>query len=242
MITKIFIYTVFVPLFFLSLKESFLLQNNVENRPPSVVIKKPVKNSSIPWNSIVPYAVHVNDPEDGNSEYDEIPGAEVLLMVNYFPRSTDAEKYVSQGLDKIPAPMIQMSKSTCLLCHTSKNKLIGPSFDLIADRYKATPDVIEALANKVISGSTGTWGELIMPTHPDLKIEEVKKMVSWILTNGSNPNQSFHTGIEGIFRTAEKPGGAPGVYTITASYTDHGISGIPKSNKQGRHTLIFRPN
>ena len=139
----------------MSFKGIFPNNNNVENKAPKVLITKPAANSTLPWNAMVPYSIHVDDPEDGNSEYDEIAINQVLLMVNYFSKSDDADKYLSQDELKMPEPLIQMSKSTCLLCHASKTKLIGPSFDLIAKRYDKNPAVIEALTEKVISGSRG---------------------------------------------------------------------------------------
>ena len=211
----------------------------VENKAPKVSIIKPIANSTLPGNSLVPYTVLVDDPEDGSSEYDEIAVNQVLLLVNYFSNPEDADKFLNQGKNKMPQPLLQMSKSTCLLCHASKAKLIGPSFDLIAERYNNDPAVIETLAKKVISGSTGTWGELVMPTHPDMETEKVKEMVRWILENGSNANQSFYIGTEGAFRTDIKPGGEAGTYALTASYVDNGVSDVANTNKQGEQTLLF---
>lgn len=242
MINKFFLYAGFALLILMSFKGIFPYKNNAENKAPKVIITKPAANSTLPWSTMVPYSIHVDDPEDGNTEYDEIAINQVILMVNYFQKSEDADKYLSQSKGKMPEPLMQMSKSTCLLCHASKAKLIGPSFDLIADRYDANPAVIEALTNKVISGSTGTWGELIMPTHPDLEVEKMKKFIRWILENGSNPYQTFYLGTEGIFQTIVKPSGEAGVYTLTASYLDNGVPDGLNSNKQGDQTLKYNPD
>jgi len=241
MIFNIFTYVGILELMLLSFNGFFFQKGVADNRPPKVLITKPTESSKISWNSMVPYSIHVNDPEDGNSEYDEIAANQVLLMVNYFSKPDDADKFLSQGNMKMPEPLSQMSKSTCLLCHASKAKLIGPSFDLIAERYNKNPAVIETLTTKVISGSTGSWGELIMPTHPDLKVQQVRKFISWILENGSNPYQTFYLGTEGVFRTVAKPNGEAGLYALTASYADNGIMGVPNSNKQGEQTVTFKP-
>ncbi len=234
----LFFYTGFAYLALFNFHGTFLPERLSGNNPPKVVITKPVK---LNWNSIVPFSIRVNDPEDGNSEYDEISTKEVLLMVNFLPNPSDAKKYLDQGLDKIPEPLMQMSKSTCLICHASKSILIGPSFDLIANRYQRNPGQVDALAQKVITGSQGTWGELIMPPHPDVKIEEMRKIIGWILDNGANPNQSFYVGTEGAFQTREKPKEQGGVYILTGGYTDHGIKIVPNSNMQGKHTLVLTP-
>ena len=66
-----------------------------------------------------------------------------------------------------------------------------------------------------------------MPTPHDKQIEQVKHMVSWILENGSNPNQTFYIG-------------TTGAYSLTAGYADNGVSGIPDSEKQGEKTVLLQ--
>ena len=237
---KIFVYAGAAVLVLMSTSGLFSDNSLVENKAPNVVITKPANGATLPWNSLVPYTILVDDPEDGSSEYEEIAVNQVLLLVNYFSKPADAEKFLNQNKSKMPQPLLQMSKSTCLLCHASKAKLIGPSFDLIAERYSNEPAVIEALSKKVISGSTGTWGELVMPTHPNMEIGQIKQMVSWILENGSNPNQTFYVGTAGAFRTIPKPNGAAGVYSLTAGYADNGISGALDSKKQGEQTVLLK--
>src|SRR5258708_10225750 len=139
------------------------------NNPPEVTITAPAKNGRFQWNSVVHYEIRVSDKEDGNSEYNEIAANEVLLMVAYLPDSAHAKKYLSDRSKKNPEVLSWMSTSTCFNCHAAKAKLIGPSFELIARRYPDNSISAEALANKIITGSSGTWGDLKMPPHPDLK-------------------------------------------------------------------------
>ena len=242
MMLKLFFYIGFVKLLLYSFPGSYLFLRNHENKPPEVVITKPAANTGISWNAIVPYSIYVNDPEDGNSEYDEILGQEVLLMVNYVPNTADAEKLLTLDKYTIPEPLVLMSKSTCLICHASKATLIGPSFDRIARRYSGDAEVIDVLTEKVISGSTGTWGELIMPPHPDVEIKQLKTMISWMLEHGANPDQTFYTGIEGAFRTREKTADEAGAYVLTAGYTDHGKLDWLDSARKGSHTAVFIPD
>ena len=135
-----------------------------------------------------------------------------------------------------------MSTSTCFTCHAARNKLIGPSFELIARRYAGSPGTIDDLAKKVISGTTGTWGDVKMPPHPDLEVDQAREMVRWILENNADPDQTFYVGISGSFRTKEKSGDetGKGVYVLTASYNDHGIKGKTGSNRQGKHTVVLK--
>jgi cytochrome c len=221
---------------FYCLTASFSQQHN---NPPEVTITAPAKNSKFQWNSIVPYAIRVSDEEDGNSEYHEIAANEVLLTVAYLPDSILVKDYLSERSKANTGSLLWMSTSSCFTCHAAKAKSIGPSFEQIARRYPDNSISAEALARKIITGSTGTWGDLKMPPHPDLKIDTVREIVRWILKNSSDPDQSYFVGLEGSFRTREKPPHEPGkgIYILTASYIDHGKGGTGR--KQGQQSIVL---
>ena len=215
-----------------------------DNDPPKVTITAPADNGEFQWNSLVPYAISVSDREDGKTEFEEIAANEVLLRIAFLPNPSRKDKYLLDLSKADNQPLQRMSVSNCFTCHAAKTKLIGPSFDLIAKRYPDTPETVESLAKKVITGATGTWGNVQMPPHPDLKIDQATEMVAWILRNSSDPDQSFVVGIEGAFRTREKPDNdaGTGIYVLTASYMDHGLKDIPQSRKQGQHTIMLKPS
>lgn len=73
-----------------------------------------------------------------------------------------------------------MSQLDCNTCHKEQEKVIGPAFAAIAEKYKSSDE--EMLAKKVISGGAGNWGTVPMTPHPDLKIEDAKEMVKYILS------------------------------------------------------------
>lgn len=75
-----------------------------------------------------------------------------------------------------------MSKSDCLTCHKLNIKLIGPAYKDIAAKYPATPANYAKLTQKVINGSSGSWGQVAMPAHPNLAPADVKKMIEYIFT------------------------------------------------------------
>ena len=81
-----------------------------------------------------------------------------------------------------------------------------------------------------------------MPPHPDLKIEEARQLVDWILKNNTDPNRSFVIGYEGAFRTREKPEGdaANGIYVLTATYKDRGAKDATQTSKETQHTIVLR--
>ena len=68
----------------------------------------------------------------------------------------------------------------CLACHKVDEKVIGPSYKDVAAKY-AIAD-IDMLAKTIINGGVGHWGEIPMTPHPDLKLEDAKEMVKYILS------------------------------------------------------------
>ncbi|HEY0176906.1 MAG TPA: c-type cytochrome [Pedobacter sp.] len=75
-----------------------------------------------------------------------------------------------------------MSKADCSGCHNKTQKIIGPSFVDIAAKYPSTAANIDHLADVVIKGSKGTWGDLPMTPHPNLSKDDAKSIVTWILS------------------------------------------------------------
>lgn len=216
----------------------------LENSPPEVTILSPLNNERFSWNATVPYNIKITDREDGSSEYAEINAKEVLLEVYYLPDASKAKNYVANKRNGKEHNGLTMLKNyDCFTCHASKNKLIGPSLELIAKRYKLTKNSVERLAKNVINGSTGVWGSAPMPAHKAMNATEVRQMISWILANGSNPNLTFYPGIEGVFRTKEKPLNEKnkGVIILTATYTDHGEKGSMQNRKYGQYSILLKP-
>ncbi len=68
----------------------------------------------------------------------------------------------------------------CLTCHKEDAPLVGPSYKDVAAKY--TEADIEMLANKIIDGGVGNWGQIPMTPHAGLSQENAKKMVEYILT------------------------------------------------------------
>ncbi len=79
-----------------------------------------------------------------------------------------------KGLEKIKA-------SDCLSCHMVERKIVGPSYAEVAAKYETTEENVNMLAQKVIKGGVGVWGEVPMPAHLGLSEEDAKDMVRYVL-------------------------------------------------------------
>ncbi|HSU27134.1 MAG TPA: c-type cytochrome [Chitinophagaceae bacterium] len=75
-----------------------------------------------------------------------------------------------------------VEKNKCMTCHFVDQPLTGPSYRDIANKYAgASKEKIDELAQKVITGGTGVWGEIFMTQHPDVSPEDARAMVKYIL-------------------------------------------------------------
>ena len=77
-------------------------------------------------------------------------------------------------------------KYACTACHAEARKRIGPSYQDVADKYRAdyTKDpkaVIAKLSGKVKAGGSGVWGPLPMAPHGHVPDANVQKMVKAVL-------------------------------------------------------------
>lgn len=74
-----------------------------------------------------------------------------------------------------------MKKSDCFTCHAIKRKVVGPAYKDVAKKYKGDKSAVATLVKKVKEGGSGNWGQIPMAAHPDLKDEDAKAMVQWVL-------------------------------------------------------------
>jgi cytochrome c len=72
--------------------------------------------------------------------------------------------------------------SDCRSCHDMDRKVVGPSYQDIAKKYAADTGAVDKLMRTVRQGGSGNWGTIPMTPHPDLKDEDLKRMVTWILS------------------------------------------------------------
>jgi cytochrome c len=77
--------------------------------------------------------------------------------------------------------LAKLKTSDCTSCHMVERKIVGPSYADVAAKYENTEENINMLAEKVIAGGVGVWGEVPMPPHPGLSVEDAKDMVAYVL-------------------------------------------------------------
>ena len=77
------------------------------------------------------------------------------------------------------APLLQ--KGSCVACHSTDKKMLGPAFKDVAAKYKGK-DMEAALIKKVKDGGSGAWGAMPMPPNAGkLTDDEFQAVVKWVL-------------------------------------------------------------
>ena len=72
--------------------------------------------------------------------------------------------------------------SGCYACHANGEKVVGPAFASIAEKYAGEKDAAASLAQSIQNGSRGKWGRIPMPPHASLSGAELKTLAGWVLT------------------------------------------------------------
>ncbi len=73
-------------------------------------------------------------------------------------------------------------KKNCMACHATDKKLIGPGYKEVAAKYAGQKDAADKLAQKIIKGGSGAWGQVPMPANPQVTDAEAKQLAAWVLS------------------------------------------------------------
>lgn len=74
-----------------------------------------------------------------------------------------------------------IAKSDCLTCHKTDSKVIGPAYKDVAAKYENTEANVNMLAEKIIKGGTGVWGQIPMTPHAALSEADAKALAKYVL-------------------------------------------------------------
>ena len=77
-------------------------------------------------------------------------------------------------------------QNACLGCHAVDKKIVGPSFQSVAQKYKHDQSAPTFLKNKITKGGSGSWGVVPMPANAKLSDADLSLLVSWILRGAPN--------------------------------------------------------
>ncbi len=208
-------------------REQYTVQ--VGNEAPNVKVTIE-GNQTFYWTGRnVTYKVEVTDKEDG-SLGSGIQAEAIEFAIEYYQSLDKAEilghqKPVNNGLTLIES-------LDCKGCHKMDGASIGPSYKQVATRYHKDAKAVEYLSQKIINGGGGVWGEQAMSAHPELKKEDAKSIVNYILSMAEEAKLP----LSGNYKTEK----AEGTYLFGASYLDQGKK--PLGSIESYHGVSLRSN
>ena len=200
------------------------------NTTPKLTINT-TGNSSFYFNNVpLEYSVDVKDNEDANIE-----AKNLKVKLEYVPKDAGMWKASSTGGTWITPGKNIILASDCKACHRFDSTVIGPAFIEVSKRYQEKPNEISKLANKIITGGSGVWGNHYMNAHPQLSKEDASNAVKYIL---SLMKQKAYNSLPAKgsmnLNAREKDSGS---YVLSASYTDLGNGVVPLT---GTNQLVLR--
>ncbi|MEP6596210.1 MAG: ThuA domain-containing protein, partial [Ginsengibacter sp.] len=204
------------------------------NTMPQITINT-LGNSSFYFdNSSINYSVDVK-----NNEAAKVDLQKLFVKLEYVPKDAGLWKPSPEQGSWITPGKTLMQASDCKACHQLDKTVVGPAFFEVSKRYQGKPNVIPSLANKIITGGAGVWGDHYMNAHPQLSKEEATGIVKYIF---SLANQKTYDSLPSKGTVAIKPALGKrdsGSYVLSASYTDPGNGVVPlTANRQ----LVLRPS
>jgi len=201
--------------------DTTFLEIMVGNTPPTVTFESPKEGDFFTPGQPIKFKVSVKDAEDGESSAkpDEF-GVRTLIS---------ATKVESEKKDVHPG-LTLMKSSDCFNCHAVNQKLIGPSFVEVANKYRGQPDAPKTAVERILKGSTGVWGQVGMLPHPTKTEDEVHIMVRWIFSLDSNA--AYPAMVRAVEGEILAPEDATEGCVIGVTYTDAGHApALPLSTK-----------
>ncbi|WP_276089336.1 ThuA domain-containing protein [Pedobacter sp. JY14-1] len=211
----------------------------VGNTLPQVAINTSSNSSFFfPKASKFTYKVEVKDNEDK-----VIDKSKIQVDLNFIEKVQNNQSLVGHQ-DITPSYNFGKSliaNSDCKACHQVNALSVGPSFMRVSQKYAKDQSAVGRLADKIIKGGGGVWGEHAMSAHPQVSKEDASEMVKYILSlsvkkaNTALPPQGTAT----LDRQLTTKAWDQGRYIFSASYTDKGGAITPLTKKE---TLILRPS
>lgn len=207
------------------------------NEPPRVALEITRGNRSFYFpDESVDYRVRAIDREDGQPA-----PSRVIVTADYVP-SGMTPREVASARDLSPDASMRhlralsiMARSDCSACHRTDTRFVGPGFREIATRY-AGQVVVDEVAQKIITGGKGVWGEAMMPPHPSLTPAEASTLAQYVLSLSNEnvrprrlPLGGSYTPDRSRVRKGDRQAQSSterGSYILRASYTDNGANGV----------------
>ncbi len=75
-----------------------------------------------------------------------------------------------------------IQQNGCAGCHAVDRKMVGPSFEAVAAKYRTQAGAEQKLVNSAKNGSVGVWGPIRMPPNTGVSDEDLHRIVKQVLS------------------------------------------------------------
>ena len=175
----------------------------------------------------VSYAVAVRDLEDGMLGEGVAP-EEVRVTWEYVSAGLSAEQEKSLG-NLAPGASARhlkalelIANSDCYTCHRINEASAGPAYLAVAERYREDANAVDKLAEKILKGGAGVWGEIPMPAHPGFTYAQAVVLAEYVLDQG---RENAPESVSPIGQLPPWPPVEQGAFVLRAVYPDRGGAG-----------------
>jgi len=100
---------------------------------------------------------------------------------------TDADRALVPAASPAPAAgaaidaQALLKANACLSCHASSQKVVGPAYHDVAQKYKSDPDGVSKIMDSIKNGGSGKWGSVAMPPFSQLTDDQRKALAEFVL-------------------------------------------------------------
>jgi cytochrome c len=198
------------------------------NTPPTVSVRATgINQTFFRPGAPIDYAVSVSDPEDRTAA-----AGRVAVSIDYVPETFDLTPLLEPDRQPVDATTrfavakAMLARTDCSGCHARDTPSIGPTYVMLAGKYRPDPTTIGALAMKVRMGSSKVWGEAEMPPHPSLTTHEIRTILEYMLSATDTAVSSLP--LEGRHvPTLPADDNGRGRLVVRAAYTDNRVGALP---------------
>ena len=196
------------------------------NEPPQVDLSVTGNTQFFFPGTSFDYVAHVSDVEDGS----EIDPSHIAMSIDYVSAGFDYAEVI-QGQRSVDATTRYavaqglMDQSDCGVCHQPDVRSAGPSYKEIAEKYASQLAMQAELASKVIEGGSGVWGEINMPAHPAITMNDAQNIVDYILNIENQTLASMP--LEGVYTPVVSNEDNQGSLVVRTAYQDRGAGELP---------------
>lgn len=211
-------------------KNSQQLEIKAGNEPPVTNIDITKGNTTFFFaNSPIDYKITVDDKEDGSLSDGTISADQVSINFDYAPEGFDpieimANRVTTDEWTEFSKGLQLINSSDCKSCHMMDKKSVGPAYLDVAAKYKNDASAPATLAQKIIVGGSGVWGDHAMSAHPQISPQNAATMVAYILGLGTTSKTvAKKPDVQGTF-TPVAPAGdnGRGSFLLRVAYKDKG--------------------